>query len=79
MELVKELLAWYKEFPFPEYQPAGLDLPTSVADSENCENSVMTWVEESGYEYGSDERKERCAGVTADVAKHTAELLNGTV
>jgi hypothetical protein len=30
----------------------------------------------SGFEYGSPERKSRCAGVAAEVTKKVVELLN---
>ncbi len=34
------------------------------------------FLEETGARMGDDSRKERCAGVTGDTAKKTAELLN---
>ncbi|MCW3491384.1 C-GCAxxG-C-C family protein [Dethiobacter alkaliphilus] len=75
--LVNELMAWYKEFPFPEFQPAGLDLPGVPINSSLCHVSVTKWMEETGYgPRSSPERGERCAGLTADVSKFTAAMLN---
>jgi len=37
---------------------------------------VTRWCEKSGFKSGSKERAERCAWVTASVAKYTARLLN---
>ncbi len=75
-QLINELMAWYKDFPFPEYQPAGMDLPTTVADSSLCHVSVTKWMQETGYDRSTPERSERCAGLSADVARYTVVLLN---
>lgn len=78
-KLLGELENWYKEAAFPAYQPENLNLPTTVADSILCSDSVGKFMEKSGFEYGSAERKARCAGVTADVTKKMVELLNSTL
>jgi hypothetical protein len=75
-KLINELMAWYKEFPFPEYQPAGMNIPTTVANSSLCHVSVTKWQHATGLDRDSAERKERCGGLTADVAKFTVEMLN---
>jgi len=75
-ELVAELSKWYKKAEFPIYQPDNLGLPTTVADSVLCGDSVGNFMKTTGYEYGSPERKTRCAGVSGDVAKKVVELLN---
>lgn len=75
-ELVSELIKWYRQFPFPEYQPAGLNLTTTVADSELCKNSVGKWMQATGIGYDDPKRKERCAGVAAGVTKWIVEELN---
>ncbi len=74
--LINELMAFYKDAAFPEFQPAGMNVPTTVANSSLCHVSVTTWQHASGLDRNSPERKERCAGVTADVAKFTVEMLN---
>ena len=47
-KLVGELLDWYREFPFPEYQPENLDLPTTIAKSVLCVDSVGKFMEVHG-------------------------------
>ncbi len=74
-KILGELENWYKVQEFPMYQP-DTKLPTTVADSIICADSVGKFMEVSGYEYGSPERKSRCAGVTGDVTKKMVELLN---
>ncbi len=73
-----ELENWYKTAELPIYQP-DTKLDTTVADSILCADSVGTFMEKTGYEYGSPERKSRCAGVAADVTKKMVELLNATL
>ncbi len=77
--MVSDLWAWYKKEPFPAFQPAGLDLTTTVAESVLCVDSVGKFMEAQGCAYGDPERKERCAGVTAEVVRKVVELLNETV
>jgi hypothetical protein len=74
--LLAELSKWYKDAEFPQYQPEGLGLPTTVAGSTLCEDSVGNFMEKAGVAYGDPERKSRCAGTTADVAGKMVELLN---
>ncbi|MDF2890780.1 MAG: hypothetical protein K0R80_1147 [Clostridia bacterium] len=78
-KLIAELSKWYKQESFPTYQPEGLNLPQTVADSVLCEKSVGKFMEVSGFEYGSAERKSRCAAVAGEVTKKMVELLNGTL
>ena len=75
-KLLGELENWYREAALPIYQPENLNLPTTVANSINCDVSVGTYMEASGYAYGDPGRKKRCAGVAADVTRKTVELLN---
>ena len=73
--IVAELFAWYRTAEFPLYTP-NTPSETTVANSVNCLESVGNYMAKTGYAMADDGRKERCAGVTADVAKKTAELLN---
>ncbi len=75
-KMINQLMAWYAEFPFPEYQPAGMDIPTTVANSSLCHVSVTKFMQAHGFERSDPERGERCAGVTADVCKFTVQMLN---
>jgi hypothetical protein len=78
-KLLVELENWYKEAAFPMYQPENLNLQTTVAGTIQCNDSVGTWMGTTGSEYGSPERKARCAGVAADTAKKMVELLNAAL
>lgn len=75
-KVVAELSKWYKTHEFPQYQPEGLNLKHTVANSVLCEESVGIFMKETGFAYGDPERKSRCAGVTADVVRKMVELLN---
>ena len=75
-EIIGDLIRWYKNNPFPAYQPAKLGLPTSVANSDLCRDSINGWLKVAGVTLDDPKRKERCGGLTADVAAKTVELLN---
>lgn len=75
-EIIVEIMKWYRAEEFPQYQPEGLDLPTTVAESELCSESVGKFMEKSGYAYGDHERKARCAGVAAETTRKMVEILN---
>jgi hypothetical protein len=77
-KLINELMAWYIHHPFPEYQPAGLNLPKVAVGSTLCHVSVSKWVNamDPPVTAGSKEKKARCAGVSGDTAKKTIEILN---
>ncbi len=74
-KLLAELSKWYKAAEFPIYQPE-YDLETTVAGSVMCDVSVGEFMEATGFEYGSTERKARCAGTAADVTAKMVEMLN---
>lgn len=77
--IINEVFGWYGTQALPTYQPKQPkfpQIPTSVANSQLCHVSVTTWSKTSGFKTGSPERAERCAWVTASVAKYVAELLN---
>ncbi len=76
--LINELMAWYTQFPFPEYQPHGSDFPKVAVGSTICHVSVSKWVNamEPAVTAGSKEKKLRCAGVTGDTCKKAVEILN---
>jgi hypothetical protein len=74
-KITGELMAWYREHPFPAYQPEFKN-PTSVSGPVNCLDSSGKFMEAAGVNMASDERKARCAAVTGEVAGKAAELLN---
>ena len=73
-----KIYEWYESTNLPIYQPA--DKPEhavhTVAGSELCRDSVGNWMAASGFEFGSAERKARCAALSAEVAVKVVELLN---
>ena len=78
-QIISELFGWYGQETLPNYTPTSPKYPeivSSVAESQLCHVSVSKWCEESGFKATSPERAERCAWLTASVAKYTAELLN---
>jgi hypothetical protein len=78
--LTADLFHWYESTAFPTYKPTAPTLDftpeTSVSKSVLCHASSTRWVKKTGYRIESDERKERCRRLTADVAAHTVEILN---
>ena len=73
--LRNEVYAWYKAHEFPQYQPE-IKSVYSVSNSIQCSDSVGNWMKASGFEFGSDERKARCAALSAETAVKVVELLN---
>ncbi|MED9959052.1 MAG: C-GCAxxG-C-C family (seleno)protein [Christensenellales bacterium] len=70
-----ELFDWYRTTAFPIFQPEYESI-TTVANSVNCVDSVGIYMEATGYDMSDPERMARCAGLSADVAAKTVELLN---
>ncbi|MBQ7902741.1 MAG: C_GCAxxG_C_C family protein, partial [Oscillospiraceae bacterium] len=75
-ELTKELNAWYTSTPLPIYQPEAPAPVQTVSVSINCLDSITAFMTAAGVERKDPIRKRRCGGVTADVARKAAELLN---
>ena len=73
--LIEELMAWYQVQAFPMYQPEET-IATSVANSTLCHVSVTKWCMITGENSGSDMKKKRCGGLTADVTGKVVEMLN---
>lgn len=70
-----QLYEWYKVEPFPTYQPE-IESVTTVANSVLCSDSVGAYMEATGYAMSDPGRLARCAGLSAEVAVKTIELLN---
>jgi hypothetical protein len=79
-QLVAELFSWYETTPLPSYQPKEHNNSSAISKSVSgavlCHVSVHRWCATSDCEVESDEMKERCRRLTADVAAKTVELLN---
>ena len=74
-KVTKDLFAWYREHPFPGYQPE-IKNPTTVAESVDCLDSCSKFMAESGLTMADDGRKARCASVTGETAAKAVELIN---
>ncbi len=78
--MIADIFQWYEKEPLPAYIPreAKLDFtpPTSVSDSVLCHASNTNWCAQSGFKVSSNERKERCRRLTADVAQKVTTALN---
>lgn len=79
-QLINELFTWYGQEGLPDYRPVSpkYEIKKSTAGSPLCHVSVTRWCEGSGFTALSPERAERCAWLTASVAKYNAELLNAS-
>ena len=75
-----EIMQWYSETPLPVYVPKEPKITTEIikttSDSPLCHVSVGRWMKAANKPFGSAERKDRCARLTASVAYHTVKLLN---
>ncbi len=54
----------------------GISLPQSLAGSVLCHASLTNWCIEANKKFNSNDRKERCARITGDLAVKTGEILN---
>ena len=76
-EVTKQLTNWYTSTNLPIYQPEIKAEASTVSPTVNCSDSVTKFMAAAGItDMKDDRRRARCGGVTADVAKKTAELLN---
>ena len=75
-KITKELFAWYTSTPLPIYQPEGPAPVQTVSNTVNCIDSVSGFMTSADVERADPIRKRRCGGVSGDVARKTAELLN---
>ncbi|OGO36874.1 MAG: hypothetical protein A2147_11555 [Chloroflexi bacterium RBG_16_57_8] len=76
--LIDQLYSWYSSEMLPNYKPKTpkFDIKQTASESPLCHVSVTRWCEASGFAALSPERAERCAQLTASVAKKAVELLN---
>lgn len=76
--LIDEVFGWSQEATLPDYRPAApkFIIAPSAAKSTLCHMSVSRWCKVTGFKSFSRERVERCAWMTASVARKTVEILN---
>ncbi len=79
-KLITDIFQWYEKESFPNYIPANpnydFTLPKSAPNSVLCHASNTNWCKDSGFNVSSNERKERCRRLTADVAQKVVIALN---
>ena len=78
-KILNDVIAFYSNTELPIYKPAHPKASfknVNQSDSPLCHISVGKWMKKEGVKFFSPERKERCARISADVAMHTAKLLN---
>lgn len=74
--ITKQLNDWYVSTPLPIYQPEITAPVQTTSPTINCLDSVSLFMKEAGVERKDPIRKARCGGLSGDVAKKAAELLN---
>ncbi len=91
--IIRRLFRWYETTAFPTelankfakehkfYNKGKTDkeLPSICSHSVLCHIVVSEWCKETGYASGSKERSERCARITASVARHAVLLMNAAL
>ena len=80
--VISDVFGWYGAAPLPDYKPAKPkfeNIVTSTSNSPLCHVSVTEWCNQASFKATSPERAERCAWLTASVARHTVDLLNKNV
>ena len=80
-EMQKELHRWYGQTLLPKYVPAAsnfkdYNVPQTKAILPECHASIDTWIKATGFAKETDERRERCGRLTADVAIKAATIWN---
>jgi len=79
--IINDVIAFYASENLPQYKPAAGQAKyevknKSVSDTPICHISVGKWMAKEDVKFFGNERKERCARLSADVAMYTAKLLN---
>ena len=75
-EVAKQLNAWYTSTPLPIYQPEITAPVQTTSTTINCLESITAFMTAANVERKDPIRKARCGGLSGDVAKKAAELLN---
>ena len=76
--IIQDVFLWYEQTALPDYRPKSpkYEIVKSISGSNLCHVSVSKWCKIAKFKSFSNERSERCAWITATVAKHTVEVLN---
>lgn len=82
INIMNDLINWYTDNELPLYKPNEPELldsytpPRSKSGSPLCHVTLSRWMKASGQTFGSPERYEMCARLTADVVARTVGYLN---
>ena len=80
MLMGSELMQWYTTTALPAYVPKEPKIkaviPATVSNSPLCHLSVGKWMKAANKAFASDERRDRCARLTADVTAQLVTHLN---
>ena len=78
--MVNDIAFFYSYTPLPKYEPRKIlkaEIQNmSVAGTPVCHISVGRWMAAEGVAFLTDERAERCARLSADIARQAALYLN---
>ncbi|MFO7933216.1 MAG: C-GCAxxG-C-C family protein [Bacteroidales bacterium] len=78
--LIADIFQWYEKESFPTFSPANpvfdVTPARSLPNSILCHASNTKWSNDTGFHVSSNERKERCRRLTADVAQKVTTVLN---
>lgn len=76
--MTQDIFNWYAQTPLPDHKPAQpkFEIVKSVCRSNLCHVSMTKWCKTAKCKTGSKERSERCAWLSASVAKQTVKMLN---
>ncbi|MDD5543136.1 MAG: C-GCAxxG-C-C family (seleno)protein [Acidobacteriia bacterium] len=79
--IINEVFGWYGTTPLPTYTPKNPKyyIDPTIAKSQLCHESVTLWCKHTQYKTTDPQRAERCAQLTASVAKYTVEMLNANL
>jgi hypothetical protein len=80
-DMQKQLHLWYAQTMLPQYVPEVSNfrdyaVPKTKAVLPECHASVDNWITATGFAKETDERRERCGRLTADVAIRAANIWN---
>ena len=79
-KMIADIFRWYETESLPSFSPDKAvyeHIPAkSISNSVLCHASNTNWSKTAGFKVNSNERKERCRRMTADVANKIATALN---
>jgi Putative redox-active protein (C_GCAxxG_C_C) len=83
-EMQKEMHRWYGQTLLPKYVPGvsnfkDYEVPKTKAILPECHASIDVWIKATGFSKETDERRERCGRLTADVAIKAAKIWNAQI